>query len=480
MSFGRDTPVLQLSQAPKRKFIPVLLPVWVHAVTSPLARAGTLDVFQSATLALIAAGVTDFAELCQLMNLKPALCKTVAARLVERGLLTSARAVTAAGLNALVHGAADDAEPHFLRCFQDPDTQQLLPRILVADPVRADTRARRERFVEIEFGSSGNPVRRRALILRAAPPAAARQPTDREVIEACRRHDKATRGEPSGAVPLQGGPPALSPARLGPVRFHGAATGAYLVCFLCESEDRTGRGWYAEDPFAVGETTVFSDLVAAMDKDDELSSVIEKLTGAARRESGRGVREAEMHARGRIEADLERVFGATIQDDRELLSKLVAIDLSIERGTPHDREDVARQVIRIFEYLLPRATRDHPPETIRPSSAAERVREQEFVMTAQKLGAASVPAVFRQAAKSPRMELSGDMVRAVQAAADNPKHPLRSFLGVRPTLLADLDRARGLRNRATHSETNAPPAAELAQLRELAHDAVRHLGGHDL
>ena len=134
MSFGRDTAVLQLSEAPKRKFTPVLLPVWVHAVTSPLARAGTLDVFQSATLALIAAGATDFDELCELMNLKPALCKIVAARLAERGLLTPKRAVTAAGLRALAHGAADDAEPRFLRCFQDPDTQQLLPRILVATP----------------------------------------------------------------------------------------------------------------------------------------------------------------------------------------------------------------------------------------------------------------------------------------------------------------------------------------------------------
>ena len=479
MFFGRDTPVLQLSEAPKRKFTPVLLPVWVHAVTSPLARAGTLDVFQSATLALIAAGVTDVDELCQLMNLKPALCKTVAARLAERGLLTHERAVTAAGLKALAHGAADDAEPRFLRCFQDPGTEQLLPRILVADPVRADIRVRRNRFVEIEFGSSGKPMRRWALTLGAAG-AAARQPADREVIEACRRHDKGTRGEPSGAVPLQGGPPALSPARLGPVRFHGAATGAYLVCFLCESEDHLGRGWYAEDPFAVGETPVFSELVAARDEDDELSALIEKLTGTARRESGRGVREAEMHARQRIQAELERTFGPTLRDDRELLSKLIAIDLGIVRGTVHDREDVARQVIRIFEYLLPRATREHPPAASRPPSAAERVREQEFVMTAQKLGAASVPAVFRQAAKSPRMDLSGDIVRAVQAAADNPKHPLSSFLGVRPTLLADLDRVRGLRNRATHAETNAPPAADLAQLRELAHDAVRHLGGRYL
>jgi hypothetical protein len=71
-------------------------------------------------------------------------------------------------------------------------------------------------------------------------------------------------------------------------------------------------------------------------------------------------------------------------------------------------------------------------------------------------------------------------VRAVQAAADNSKHPLGALLGARPTLLADLDRARELRNRATHAETNAPPAAALAQLRELAHDAVRHLGGRYL
>ncbi len=379
----------------------------------------------------------------------------------------------------LAHGVADDAEPRFLRCFQDPETQQLLPRILVADPVRADTRAREGRFVNIEFGSSGKPVRRRALFLRAAP-AAARQPTDREVIEASRRHDKATRGEPSGVVPLQGGPSPASPGRLGPVRFHGAATDAYLVCFLCEGGDHTGRGWYVEDPFAVGETPVFSDLIAAIDKDDELSALMEKLTGAARRETGRGVRDAEMQARRGIEAGLERVFGPKLQDERELLDKLVAIDLGIERDTAHDREDVARQVIRIFEYLLPRATRDHPPVSPRPSSAAERVREQEFVLTAQKLGAASVPSVFRQAAKSPRKDLPGDIVRAVQAAANNPKHPLSSFLGARPTLLADLDRARQLRNRATHAETNAPTAAVLAQLRELAHDSVRHLGGQYL
>ena len=72
------------------------------------------------------------------------------------------------------------------------------------------------------------------------------------------------------------------------------------------------------------------------------------------------------------------------------------------------------------------------------------------------------------------------MVRAVQAAADNPKHPLGPFLGARPTLLADLDRARELRNRAAHAETDAPAAAVLAQLRELARNAVRHLGGQYL
>jgi hypothetical protein len=476
LSFDRDTPVLQLSQAPKRKFTPVLLPVWMQDVTSPLARAGTLDVFQSALLALIAAGVSDFDELCGLMNLKPALCKTVAGRLAERGLLTPQRTLTPAGVDTLAHGFADDAEPRFLRCFQDPDTQQLLPRILVADPVRADTRAPKRRFIDIEFGSSGKPVSRRALFLRASP-AAPRQPTDREVIEACRRHDKATRGEPSGVVSLQGGPSPASPARLGQVRFHNAPTDAYLVCFLCEDDDHTGRGWYAEDPFAVGETPVFSDLIAAMDKDDELSALIEKLTGAARSESGRGVRAAEKQARRDIEAGLERAFGPKLLDERELLDKLVAIDLSIERNTAHDREDVARQVVRIFEYLLPKATRDHPPASSRPASAVERVREQEFVRTAQKLGAASVPAIFRQAAKSPRKDLTGDVVRAVQAAADNQKHPLGPFLGARPTLLADLDRARQLRNQATHAETNAPTAAALEQLRELAHDAVRHLGG---
>lgn len=477
MSFGRETPVLQLSAAPKRKFSPVLLPVWVHAVTSPLARAGTLDVFQSALLALIAAGVADFNELCALLNLEPALCKTVAARLTERHLLTADRRVTPEGLKALALGAADnDAEPHFLRCFQDPDTQQLLPRILVAEPVRADTRERKDRYVKIEFGSSGRPMGRRALILQA-PHTAARQPADREVIEACRRHDKATRGEPSGAVPLQGGPPAASPARLGPVRFHGPATDAYLVCFLCEGDDRTGRGWYAEDPFAVGETQVFSDLVAAMDKDDELSALIEKLTDTARQRSGRSVREAEMHARRRIEADLERAFGPELQNNPQLLDKLIAIELSIERGTPHDREDVARQVIRIFEHLLPLATRDYPAAATRSPSAAERVREQEFVRTAQQLGASSVPTVFRQSARSPRQDLPGDVVRAMQAAADNQKHPLRAFLRSRPTLLADLDNARKLRNRATHAETNAPTAALLTQLRDLAHDAARHLGG---
>jgi len=476
LSFGRETPVLQLSRPPRVHFAAVLLPVWVHAVTSPLARSGGLDVFQRTMLALSQAGIRDVEEICTLMRLDAALVKTIADRLVEQGLLARGRVITKAGAEALAKGSVEDGEPRFLRCFQSPETEQLLPRILVAEPLRADARRRYQRRVEIEFGTAGKPQLSKALILRD-PRRTARRPSDRDVIEACRRHDAATRGRPSEAVPLSSaGQRGGVSARLGPVRFHGEPTSAYLVCFLREGDDGMGRGWQALDPFAVGETTAFTQSIAdAEGKDSELSELITKLTRRSRQAGGHAMRAAEQQATQQIRADLVRIFGEQVKGDGELFAKLVAVDRDIARNNPSAREDVAREVIRLFEYLLPLVAHRFPSDRPQQASSVERVRDREFVVMANNLGVLVVPEYFRQAARSLGRGLGTDVVRAVQAAAHNPNHPLRALASARPTFLADLDHARVLRNRATHARTDAPPAESMEQLRALAHDTARHL-----
>ncbi|MFD6988095.1 hypothetical protein [Streptomyces sp. NPDC059943] len=468
MSFDRRTPVFQLSVPPKGHYRPILLPLWVYQVTAPSSYSRTLDVFQTVVLRLCAAGISDFGDLSGLIGLDATLCRTIAARLNERGLLEPGLKLTEAGRQTVASGEVAASDPLLMRVFQDPVSGAMLPRFLAADPVRADVREHRGRRVSIQFGTAGASREVNALALDGGGVPV--RPTERDVLDACRGHEMASRG--IGGVPRKADHSALA-RRIG---FHGAPTPVYLVSYLVGEDDGSGRMWTATDPFAVGDGRPFADLLAGrVGQDKELSRLIDALVGRSRRDLTVSARRVDRELAEDARAEVVRVLGEDIREHPEVLTHLADIEMAMVKDSTREHENVARNAIRVFECILPSLNEDFPASL--PQSNVREVREREFVLTAQRLGATSVPPDMRRRCVNPRNGFAGDIIQAVWAAGGNSSHPLTEFLRHRPTLLEDLERSRTLRNNATHGPTGAPAADELDHIRALAYEAAHHLLG---
>lgn len=469
MSFDRETPVFQLAfPPPRQRYRPVLLPVWVHQVTAPTGYSRTLDVFQTVVLRLCAAGVRDIGDLSQLIGLDTALCRTVMARLVEGQLMEPGLKLTEAGRRTVAEGEVAETEPRLVRVFQDPTTGALLPRILISDPVRADLRAHRGRWVTIQFGTAGASREVSALTLRAS--GSSMRPSERDVLAACRSHDLATRGI-RGASREQDNT-AVAARRIG---FHSTANPAYLVCCVVEGHDGSGRMWTVADPFAVTDDgRFFADLLAARTEGDEqLCRLIDELMGKSRRDRTAAARKVDRELAEDARVEVVRILGEGIRDHPEVFTHLADIELSLVKDTAREREHAVRNAIRVFECILPGLNEKFPARL--PTSTVPGVRQRSFVLIAQRLGATSVPPEMRRHCAGPKNGVFGDVIKAVWAAGENQQHPFATFIRQRPTLLDDLDRSRILRNNATHGPTDAPASDELAHIKTLAYEAARHL-----
>ncbi|MGW9214187.1 hypothetical protein ACWGR4_45480 [Embleya sp. NPDC055664] len=469
MSFDRRTPLFQLAHPPRTRHKSVLLPVWVHQVTAPTGYSRTLDVFQTVVLRLCAAGTRDLDELSRRIGLDATLCRAVVARLVEGDLVRADLSLTETGRATVATGEVAESDPRLLRVFQDAKTGALLPRILIADPVRADVRERRGRWVTIQFGTAGASREGSALALRGGGPPTS--PTERDVLEACRGHDMAARsirGDPRDARRT-----ALAARR---VVFHGSPHPAYLVCYCVENDDGSGRTWSADDPFAVGDGRVFADLLAGrLEQDEQLAGVVEALTGRRRRDRAETARRIDRELAADARADVVRVLGEGIREHADVFDHLANIEVAIVMDTARERGNAALSAIRVFECLLPGLNEKFPPAL--PPSGVPGVREREFVLIAYRLGALSVPPEMCRNCGSPKSNLAGEIIRAVWAAGGNAGHPMAAFIRHRPTLLEDLDRSRILRNRAAHASMDAPAPEELEVIRTLVYEAARHLLG---
>ncbi|NNN29622.1 hypothetical protein HLK59_04465 [Streptomyces sp. S3(2020)] len=438
-------------------------------MTAPTGYSRTLDVFQTVVLRLCAAGVRDVGDLSRLIGLDTALCRTAIARLVEGRLMEPGLKLTEAGRRTVAEGEVAETDPQLVRVFQEPATGGLLPRILVADPVRADLREHRGRWVTIQFGTAGASREVSALRLRAG--GSSMRPSERNVLEACRSHDLAARGlrgasrGPSDTV--------VTARRIG---FQGTANPAYVVCYVVEDDDGSGRTWTVEDPFAVGDGRFLADLLAARSESDEpLGRLIDDLLGGNRRDRTATARKIDQELAEEARTDVIRILGEEIRDHPEVLAHLADIELALLKDTARERENAARTAIRVFECILPGLNERFPARL--PPSREPGVRERAFVLTAQRLGATSVPPEMRKICRNPKTGLAGDIIRAVWAAGENPQHPFVTFIRQRPTLLDDLDRSRILRNNATHGPTGSPASDELEHIRALAYEAARHLLG---
>jgi hypothetical protein len=206
-----------------------------------------------------------------------------------------------------------------------------------------------------------------------------------------------------------------------------------------------------------------------------LGRLIDGLLGGSRRDRTATARRVDQELAEEARADVVRMLGEEIRDHPEVLAHLADIELALLKDTARERENAARNAIRVFECILP-GLNDRFPARL-PPSREPGVRERAFVLTAQRLGATSVPPEMRRYCKAPANGLAGDIIKAVWAAGENPQHPFVEFIRQRPTLLEDLDRSRILRNNATHGPTGAPAPDELEHIRTLAYEAARHLLG---
>jgi hypothetical protein len=377
--------------------------------------------------------------------------------------------LTEAGRHTVAEGEVAETDPQLVRVFQDPATGVLLPRVLVADPVRADLRRHRGRWVTIQFGTAGASREVSALTLRAG--GSPMRPSERDVLDACRGHDLAARG-------LRGASGSRSDAVVAARRigFHGTAIAAYVVTYVVEGDDGSGRMWTVEDPFAVGDGRFLADLLATRAENDEsLGRLIDGLLGGSRRDRTATARRVDQELAEEARADVVRMLGEGIQDHPEVLAHLADIELALLKDTARERENAARNAIRVFECILP-GLNDRFPARL-PPSREPGVRERAFVLTAQRLGATSVPPEIRRYCRAPASGLVGDIIKAVWAAGEDPRHPFVTFIRRRPTLLEDLHRSRILRNNATHGPTGAPAPDELEHIRTLAYEAAGHLLG---
>ncbi|MGV9249633.1 hypothetical protein [Streptomyces sp. NPDC003710] len=438
-------------------------------MTAPTGYSRTLDVFQTVVLRLCAAGIRDVGDLSRLIGLDTTLCRTVVARLVEGQLMKPGLTLTEAGRQTVAEGEVRETDPRLVRIFQDPASGTLLPRILVADPVRADVREHRGRRVRIQFGTAGASREVSALTLHGN--GSSMRPPERAVLETCRDHDMAARG--LRGTSRNADHTSVAARRIG---FHGAPNPAYLVCYAVKGDDGSGRMWTVHDPFAVGDGRVFADLLASRaEQDDELNRLINDLLGRDRRDRTATARKVDRELAEDARADVVRILGEEIREHPEVFTHLADIELALVKDTARERENAARNAVRVFECILPELNERFPAQL--PTSGVPAVRERAFVLTAYRLGATSVPPEMQKNCAKPNNGLAGDIIRAVWAAGENKQHPLNSFIRQRPTLLEDLDRSRILRNNATHGPTDAPSPDDLERIRTLTYEAARHLLG---
>ena len=170
-----------------------------------------------------------------------------------------------------------------------------------------------------------------------------------------------------------------------------------------------------------------------------------------------------------------------LQDDRELLYKL-------SRHRPGHRAGYRRTTGRTWPARSsassstcsrgrPGSTRPLAPAPVGGGASARAGVRADRAEARGRIGARRLPAGRQVAADGLCPGTSCARCRRRRTTRSTRSAP--SSASARPCSRTSTGLA-GLRNRATHAETNAPPAADLAQLRELAHDAVRHLGGRYL
>jgi hypothetical protein len=489
----------------------VTVPAWAHRVTAPLIKRRGLDLFQRVILGLSEAGVRQPDKIGKLTGLHPRLCAYIMDDARRQGLLGKADDVTEQGTRALrTSVVTEDTEWSVRYVFTDPVSGDLWPR--AADRLdHAYVRKVTRTHVTAELGTTGSPAPVTALRIPVEGPGQEDRPAlprPEQVMQAVRRDQVAREAvrqqELQRRYNLGPGSRDRDPAgdlarvateerlpELTRISFIDEPTPVEILAVIeAAPPDAAGPGWIAHDPFGVGVSGMFSDLVATwVARHPALAEQLERMIGRRDAEFADQHRKGQKRARERVEGSLVREHGPELRSDRGVLDKLIDARLAEMEQSPGK---AMHATFALFEELMFRICVAYPMSAedtayFRQAQVGERAAEQkaredgkdgEKARQAQAKRSQSVVAgKIRRAAESiGAYELPDPyLVKAPQlisiAASDQPRdgthfgalvaacivaavrrgdHPLRALIKQRPSVLFELNELRNGRNGQAH------------------------------
>jgi hypothetical protein len=497
-------------------------PVLVYRVTAPVTSVRHLNIFEKVVLALCRAGLREPAEIARRIHRETELCEYIRQQLIAAGHLDARGVPTEAGLRILAEGhVSEDSGLVVTHVFQDPGGD-LWPRTcsdLTYEPV---TRVR-DGQADLRVGTAG---RRRPVTAYVVPPAAGQPspPRSQQVIAAVNAHRSAQARQRAAWLEARGGNPsaqyeaeqelaamatelrlrsAPEAAELHKVIDISQPTQEYLLAWIeMDAEHDDGaQGWLARDPFGLDPSLMAQQLVTRRLRggDSRIATALTDLVAVPDEHLFTQYRKDERNVGRRVETRIVERLGPEIRTRPALLELFTEMETEAARGSrPAAAEGVAREAFRIYEYVITRMALEYPapmpPSWFRRTSRIQPEELQEHLERyAGELGLRELPEYFRKRpqllelasypTKSPgqiRRTLAQGFPQqttqhALVSAADanslhQGDHPLRALAARRPSLLADVNRLRGYRNRGSHSQRDTDPAQAINWCRDLALD----------
>jgi hypothetical protein len=497
----------------------VCWPVLVYRVTAPVLRVRHLNIIEKVVLGLCQAGIRQSADIAAKIRQDPELCEYVLRQLRDGEQVDRHGSLTEKGQQTLADRKASD-EPELIvtHVFQDPLTGRLWPRAARelrferVHSVRADR-------AELRLGPAAERRPESALIVTAgADPGQPRRPAPQEIIDAVAAHRRAeivrraerftdrSDGRSPAARVAEGDLEALSTELVPESSVHrvldvSRPMADYLLLWLQDGGEAAGS-LRVRDPFGLEPNPALHKMLADRIRLDP--KLAETVAGAA---DASATHKAERYQTARhvverdAEARLVRELGGELRRHPQVLVLLVGLEEAAARGGAAGLESVAREVLRLYEYLFRRVVAEYPPPE-RPSwEAGRRPAPWQTIQGALEKAAASmglalprqlcgsygrkVAAYYQKSSADRAAYLEHAFIHQLlplavvvageQGSASRLGHPLRELAQRNPDLISDLSRLGKLRNRGSHGERDATVADDIAWCRQLARDAARVL-----
>lgn len=499
-AFTRSTPVLRTflrPAAPRARSRWIAWPtlVWRVVAPDPTWRR-PLDVFQRATLRLLAAEAADAHRIAALLGLHPDLTAHLIAGLQHAGFVGARGACTPRGRSALDDD--DDARrAPLVSChvFQDPSTGRLLDRSIDQFPITDAVWRPDDAWPRLQTGSRGRPKTHRLFCVRPSEVRVV-EPDAAAIIAALAAHHRAQRDAAARDDLDDAGPPIDPGDTLDRVRVvDEQPRAAWLATWLYVPADRDDGRWRVADPFGLGDAYALRRQIAERARDfGPLADEISKLTGE-RLEQLDGTLDTWLTALdGEAHDRATRGLGGPVigQPFEHDLLEMERARLEFERRP--DRlaraETAVLSANKALEHAVRAILERWPCPTDRIDRLSDRNKRRNAPLLDEIAGrigfATPLPDGFRGllrgqvfwAATRGDGSLARGLAAALIAAEAHPDHPFHALAAALPDALQRIGAMAPERNLAAHArrERTRLTAAELATHIDDTYTILRHLG----